>query len=59
MNIDITEKARWVSDLIHREVRRFEDDTGVCVDDIRISKLDGKTTSVNLEIRSLEDGSRR
>ena len=51
MKISVSEKANWVSDLIYRELKRFAEDTGVCVEGVRISKLDGQITSVNLDVR--------
>jgi len=48
MKISVSEKANWVSDLICRELQRFVEDTGACVEDVRLSKLDGQITSVSL-----------
>jgi hypothetical protein len=45
------EKAGWVSDLIFRELKRFEEDTGMETAEVRISRVDGKLTSINLDIR--------
>jgi hypothetical protein len=57
-HISITEKARWVSDLIFRELKRFEEDTKTKTDEVRISRIDGQITSVNLGIyRSTENES--
>jgi len=50
MEISVTEKKRWVSDLICRELRRFEEDTGVCVQNVCVRKLGDRVTSVNLEV---------
>ena len=55
--LSIKEKARWLSDLIARELQRFEKDTGVEVDEVRISRIDGNVTGVGVDIyRSLEHG---
>jgi len=48
--LSIKEKARWVSDLINRELKRFEQDTGVKVDDVLLSRIDETLTSVTVNI---------
>jgi len=51
MKISVSEKRGWVSDLICRELKRFEEDAGVRVNRVKISKIDNRITSVDLDIR--------
>ena len=48
--LSIKEKTGWVSDLITRELQRFEKDTGVKVDDVVVSHIDKALTSVTVNI---------
>ena len=52
--ISISEKRNWVSDLIYRELKRFEEDTKVNVDSVKIARIDNRITSVGLDIRRSE-----
>jgi len=48
--LSISEKRRWLSDMISREVKRFENDTKTKIDNLSISRIDGNVTSVNVNI---------
>jgi len=48
--LSVKEKARWVSDLIDRELKRFEQDTGVKVDNVLLSRVDETLMSVTVNI---------
>ena len=55
--LSIKERAGWLSDMITREIQRFESTTGIQVDDLRVHRIDGRVTSVGVDIyRSLENG---
>ena len=49
-HLSIQERAKWLSSLITRELQRFEADTGVMVDDVRVGRIDKRLTSVSLNI---------
>jgi len=51
MTIGSSEKAGWLADLMLREMKRFENDTGESIDDVVVSRIDGNLTSVRLGIR--------
>ena len=51
MNIGSSEKSAWLADLILREMKRFENDTGESIDDVVVSRIDGNLTSVRLGIQ--------
>jgi len=54
--LSIKERAGWLSDMITSEIQRFESATGVQVDDLRVHRIDGRMTSVGVDIyRSLEN----
>ena len=55
MNIGASEKKRWLADLIFRVMRQFEDDTGESIDDVLVSRIDGKITSVKINVRRQHD----
>jgi len=46
-HLSIMEKAKWVADRVFRELERFEKETGACVDDVRVSRVGKRITSVN------------
>ena len=48
--ISVKQRTNWLSDMITREMKQFEAETGVKVDDIRISRICGKVTSVAVDI---------
>jgi len=48
--ISVKQRANWLSDLITREMKQFEEETGVKIDDIRIGRVDGRITSVGVDI---------
>ena len=48
--LSIKEKTGWVSDLITRELQRFEKDTGVKVEEVVVSHIDKVLTSVTVNI---------
>jgi|GEM_PF-2717776 len=58
-HLSIMEKAKWVADRIFMELERLEKETGAYVDDVKVSRVGKRITSVNIDIyRSLEDGTR-
>uniref|UniRef100_A0A6M3IY09 Uncharacterized protein n=1 Tax=viral metagenome TaxID=1070528 RepID=A0A6M3IY09_9ZZZZ len=54
MEISVSEKSGWVSDLIFRELKRFEEDAKVSVDCVNVVRVDNRITSVGLDIRRSE-----
>jgi len=51
VEISVSEKRKWVSDLIYREIKRFEEDTHFQVEAVCVRRLDGRITSVDMDIQ--------
>jgi len=46
--LSIQQRKAALDDLIYREVRRFEKDTGEVVSEVRVTHLDNRCTSVSV-----------